>query len=106
MQHHRRGRWKNGQTLTTRAIVIATGASAGAGYSRLQAIRYYASDTIWALTERPQRLIVLAVVGRLRINELSRDWTAMSRRLSAAICCRVKMPMPWRWLKRHYKPMA
>ncbi|MBX3616677.1 MAG: FAD-dependent oxidoreductase [Nitrosomonas sp.] len=50
----------NGQTLTTRAIVIATGARPLVpDIPGLQAIRYYTSDTIWALTERPQRLIVL-----------------------------------------------
>ena len=50
----------NGQTLTTRAIVIATGARpAVPEIPGLEAVRYYTSDTIWSLTERPQRLIVL-----------------------------------------------
>ncbi|OQW40043.1 MAG: pyridine nucleotide-disulfide oxidoreductase [Proteobacteria bacterium SG_bin4] len=50
----------NGQTLTTRAIVIATGARPLVpDIPGLQAVRYYTSDTIWTLTERPQRLIVL-----------------------------------------------
>lgn len=50
----------NGQTLTTRAIVIATGASpAVPRIPGLDDVRYYTSDTIWSLTERPERLIVL-----------------------------------------------
>ncbi|MCE7913407.1 MAG: pyridine nucleotide-disulfide oxidoreductase [Nitrosomonas sp. PRO4] len=50
----------NGQALTTRAIVIATGASPVIPeIPGLESVRYYTSDTIWALTERPQRLIVL-----------------------------------------------
>ena len=50
----------NGQTLTTRAIVIATGASpAVPEIPGLESVRYYTSDTIWSLTERPERLVVL-----------------------------------------------
>lgn len=50
----------NGQALTTRAIVIATGAQPIVPpIPGLEAVRYYTSDTIWNLTERPQRLIVL-----------------------------------------------
>lgn len=50
----------NGQVLTTRAIVIATGARPLVPkIPGLEAVRYYTSDTIWNLTERPQRLIVL-----------------------------------------------
>ncbi|MCB1984662.1 MAG: FAD-dependent oxidoreductase [Burkholderiales bacterium] len=50
----------NGQTLTTRAIVIATGASpAVPKIPGLESVRYYTSDTIWSLTERPERLVVL-----------------------------------------------
>jgi len=50
----------NGQTLTTRAIVIATGAHpAVPNIPGLETVRYYTSDTIWSLTERPERLIVL-----------------------------------------------
>ena len=50
----------NGQTLTTRAIVIATGARpAVPNIPGLETIRYYTSDTIWSLTERPERLVVL-----------------------------------------------
>lgn len=50
----------NGQTLTTRAIVIATGARpAVPNIPGLEAVRYYTSDTIWSLTERPERLVVL-----------------------------------------------
>jgi len=50
----------NGQTLTTRAIVIATGARPVVPkIPGLESVRYYTSDTIWSLTERPERLIVL-----------------------------------------------
>lgn len=50
----------NGQTLTTRAIVIATGAQpAVPKIPGLETVRYYTSDTIWSLTERPERLVVL-----------------------------------------------
>lgn len=50
----------NGQTLTTRAIVIATGARpAIPKIPGLELVRYYTSDTLWSLTERPERLIVL-----------------------------------------------
>lgn len=50
----------NGQTLTTRAIVIATGARpAVPEIPGLESVRYFTSDTLWSLTERPERLIVL-----------------------------------------------
>ena len=50
----------NGQTLTTRAIVIATGARpAVPEIPGLELVRYYTSDTLWSLTVRPERLIVL-----------------------------------------------
>ncbi|HMV12979.1 MAG TPA: FAD-dependent oxidoreductase [Nitrosomonas sp.] len=50
----------NGQSLTTRAIVIATGARpAVPNIPGLETVRYYTSDTIWSLTERPERLVVL-----------------------------------------------
>lgn len=50
----------NGQTLTTRAIIIATGARpAVPDILGLETVRYYTSDTIWSLTERPARLVVL-----------------------------------------------
>ncbi|TXI17960.1 MAG: pyridine nucleotide-disulfide oxidoreductase [Nitrosomonas sp.] len=50
----------NGQALTARAIVIATGASPVIPkIPGLETVRYYTSDTIWSLTERPQRLVVL-----------------------------------------------
>ncbi|MBK6957789.1 MAG: FAD-dependent oxidoreductase [Nitrosomonas sp.] len=50
----------NGKTLTTRAIVIATGARpAVPKIPGLGSVRYYTSDTLWSLTERPERLIVL-----------------------------------------------
>jgi pyruvate/2-oxoglutarate dehydrogenase complex dihydrolipoamide dehydrogenase (E3) component/uncharacterized membrane protein YdjX (TVP38/TMEM64 family) len=50
----------NGQTMTTCAIVIATGASPTIPpIPGLEQVRYYTSDTIWSLTERPERLVVL-----------------------------------------------
>jgi pyruvate/2-oxoglutarate dehydrogenase complex dihydrolipoamide dehydrogenase (E3) component len=50
----------NGKILTTRAIVIATGARPIVPQiPGLETVRYYTSDTIWSLTQRPQRLIVL-----------------------------------------------
>lgn len=50
----------NGQTFTTRAIVIATGAAPLIPpLPGLADVRHYTSDTIWNLTERPERLIVL-----------------------------------------------
>lgn len=50
----------NGHTITTCAIVIATGASpAIPPIPGLEQVRYYTSDTIWSLTERPERLLVL-----------------------------------------------
>ena len=50
----------NGQTMATRAIVIATGARPTIPLiPGLEQVRYYTSETIWALTERPGRLVVL-----------------------------------------------
>lgn len=50
----------NGQTLTTRAIVIATGARPTIpNIPGLDQVTHYTSDTIWSLTERPNRLVVL-----------------------------------------------
>ncbi|KIO48553.1 FAD-dependent oxidoreductase [Nitrosospira sp. NpAV] len=50
----------NGRTITTCAIVIATGAApAIPPIPGLEQVRYYTSDTIWSLTERPERLVVL-----------------------------------------------
>jgi pyruvate/2-oxoglutarate dehydrogenase complex dihydrolipoamide dehydrogenase (E3) component len=50
----------NGHTMTTRAIVIATGSRPIIPpIPGLDQVRYYTSDTIWSLTERPERLLVL-----------------------------------------------
>jgi pyruvate/2-oxoglutarate dehydrogenase complex dihydrolipoamide dehydrogenase (E3) component/uncharacterized membrane protein YdjX (TVP38/TMEM64 family) len=50
----------NGRTMTTRAIVIATGSRPIVPpIPGLEQVRYYTSDTIWSLTERPERLLVL-----------------------------------------------
>jgi pyruvate/2-oxoglutarate dehydrogenase complex dihydrolipoamide dehydrogenase (E3) component/membrane protein DedA with SNARE-associated domain len=50
----------NGQRLTARSIVIATGARpAVPPIDGLEACGYLTSDTLWHLTERPRRLVVL-----------------------------------------------
>lgn len=50
----------NEQTLTTRAIVIATGARPFIPtIAGLEQVNYYTSETIWSLTQRPERLVVL-----------------------------------------------
>lgn len=50
----------NGQTLSTRAIVIATGARPTIpDIPGLELVKHYTSNTIWTLTERPNRLVVL-----------------------------------------------
>ena len=50
----------NGQRLTTRSIVLATGARAFVPpIEGLEGCPYYTSDTIWQLREQPQRLVVL-----------------------------------------------
>ncbi|MBF0447074.1 MAG: FAD-dependent oxidoreductase [Magnetococcales bacterium] len=50
----------NGQTLTTRTIVIATGARpAIPPIPGIMAINPLTSDTIWSIRERPRRLLVL-----------------------------------------------
>jgi pyruvate/2-oxoglutarate dehydrogenase complex dihydrolipoamide dehydrogenase (E3) component/uncharacterized membrane protein YdjX (TVP38/TMEM64 family) len=50
----------NGQTITTRAIVIATGAQPQVpALPGLDQVRHYTSDSIWDLTARPQQLLVL-----------------------------------------------
>lgn len=50
----------NGRTLSTRAIVIATGARPVVpAIPGLDQVCYYTSDTLWSLTEKPERLVVL-----------------------------------------------
>lgn len=50
----------NGTTLSTRAIVIATGARPRVpDLPGLNDVGYFTSDTIWSLTALPQRLVVL-----------------------------------------------
>jgi pyruvate/2-oxoglutarate dehydrogenase complex dihydrolipoamide dehydrogenase (E3) component/uncharacterized membrane protein YdjX (TVP38/TMEM64 family) len=50
----------NGQTLTTRAIVIATGAQPQVpALPGLDQVHHYTSDSIWDLSVRPQQLLVL-----------------------------------------------
>jgi pyruvate/2-oxoglutarate dehydrogenase complex dihydrolipoamide dehydrogenase (E3) component/uncharacterized membrane protein YdjX (TVP38/TMEM64 family) len=50
----------NGRSITTRAIVLATGSRPVIpSIPGLERVRYYTSDTIWSLTERPARLVVL-----------------------------------------------
>ncbi|MGF1737709.1 dihydrolipoyl dehydrogenase [Photobacterium satsumensis] len=50
----------NGERITTRNIVIATGARPLVpGIPGLDTVNYLTSDSIWSLTEQPQRLLVL-----------------------------------------------
>jgi pyruvate/2-oxoglutarate dehydrogenase complex dihydrolipoamide dehydrogenase (E3) component len=48
------------QALTTRALVIATGAAPIIpAIPGIEAVRHVTSDTVWSLNERPERLVVL-----------------------------------------------
>ncbi len=48
------------QTLSTRAIVVATGASPVIPrIPGIESVRHVTSDTVWSLTEKPERLVVL-----------------------------------------------
>ncbi len=48
------------QTMSTRAIVIATGAAPVIpNIPGIESVRHVTSDTIWSLTEKPERLLVL-----------------------------------------------
>jgi len=48
------------RTLTTRAIVIASGAAPVIPeIPGIEAVRHVTSDTIWSLTQKPERLVVL-----------------------------------------------
>lgn len=48
------------QTLSTRAIVIATGAAPVIpNIPGIESVRHVTSDTIWSLTEKPEHLLVL-----------------------------------------------
>ncbi|SEK95909.1 FAD-dependent oxidoreductase [Nitrosovibrio tenuis] len=50
----------NGRTMTACSIVIATGSRPIIpSIPGLDEVRYYTSDTIWSLTARPERLLVL-----------------------------------------------
>lgn len=50
----------NGQTFTTRAIVVATGAQPQVpALPGLEQVRHYTSDSIWDLSARPEQLLVL-----------------------------------------------
>lgn len=50
----------NGQTLTTRSIVVATGARPRLpSLAGLDQVPFYTSDTIWSLRTQPSRLVVL-----------------------------------------------
>jgi len=50
----------NGRTLTTRNIIVATGARpAVPDIPGIEAVDYLTSDTLWDLREQPQRLLVL-----------------------------------------------
>lgn len=50
----------NGETLTTKNIIVATGARPFVpNIPGLQAVGYHTSDTIWEITEKPNRLLIL-----------------------------------------------
>ncbi|HIG79307.1 MAG TPA: pyridine nucleotide-disulfide oxidoreductase [Cycloclasticus sp.] len=50
----------NGKTLSTQNIIIATGARPRVPtIDGLDKVRYFTSDTIWSLRERPERLLVV-----------------------------------------------
>ena len=50
----------NGQSLTTRSIVIATGAEpAVPALPGIEEVGYYTSDTLWEIEQLPDRLLVL-----------------------------------------------
>lgn len=50
----------NGKIITTRSIVVATGAKPRVpGIPGLDQVPYYTSDTIWALRDLPRKLVVL-----------------------------------------------
>lgn len=52
----------NGQTLTSKAIIIATGASPVVpNIKGLEDVHYRTSETIWDLNEMPKRLLVMGV---------------------------------------------
>jgi pyruvate/2-oxoglutarate dehydrogenase complex dihydrolipoamide dehydrogenase (E3) component len=59
----------NGKTLTTRNIVIGTGARPFIPpIEGLEEIDYLTSDTVWNIRERPDKLLVLG--GALVLNSL------------------------------------
>ncbi|PNU21445.1 pyridine nucleotide-disulfide oxidoreductase [Geothermobacter hydrogeniphilus] len=50
----------NGRTLTTRAIVVATGAAPYIPPIKgIEQVDYLTSDTLWELREKPERLVIL-----------------------------------------------
>jgi len=50
----------NGKVLTTRAIVVATGARPRVPkFDGLDQVRHFTSDSIWSLREQPKRLLVV-----------------------------------------------
>jgi pyruvate/2-oxoglutarate dehydrogenase complex dihydrolipoamide dehydrogenase (E3) component len=65
----------NGETLTARNIVIASGARPRVpDISGLDTLDYLTSDTVWDIRELPRRLLVLGVSWR----RPSLDWAAVS----------------------------
>jgi pyruvate/2-oxoglutarate dehydrogenase complex dihydrolipoamide dehydrogenase (E3) component len=50
----------NGETINTRAIIIAAGAAPYVpGIEGVNDINYYTSDTIWSIRELPERLLII-----------------------------------------------
>ncbi len=71
----------NGKTLTTRAIVVATGARPLVPpIPGLNEVPFHTSDTIWSLTEQPKRLAVLGggPIGAELAQSFARMGTAVS----------------------------
>ena len=69
------------RTLTTRAIVLATGASPSVPpIPGLKEVGYYTSDTIWTLRELPRRLVVLGggPIGALLAQAFARFGTCVT----------------------------
>jgi len=76
----------NGQRLTARSIVIATGARpAVPPIDGLEACGYLTSDTLWNLTERPRRLVVLG--GGPIGSELTQAFARLGATVTKWRCC-------------------
>ncbi len=74
----------NGQTLTTRSIVVATGARPLAPrIPGLEQVGYLTSDTIWGLRKKPERLLVFG--GGPIGCELAQAFSRLGSRVSIVV---------------------